>query len=309
VTRGRVAAGAAVLVAVVLALGVAAVVAPRLWHGNGGSYAPKKLVVRTSVTPRRALFGDLLTARVDVALDPRRIRASSLAVAARFRPFTTLDERSSTRRVGRSVLRTTTYVLQCIQRACLPARPGTGRARVAAASFVFPLVHVTATGVDGKRIRASSAWNAVGVQSRLTAHELALQEPVAETPLRAPRVTWRIAPSLVGVVAVVLAILLVLGAGALVASALLRDARPLRVLRIPPHLTPVERALILAEHASRTGETDESRKALERLAAELRRRGAASTADDAERLAWSAAGPTPDTVGALAQEVRTNGAH
>jgi len=309
VTRGRLGAGVAIGISLLVAVAVAAVVAPRWWDGRGGSYAPKTLVVRTSVTPRRALFGDLLTARVDVVLDPKRIDAASVDVTTRFRPFTVLDEQSGETRVGRAVERTTMYTLQCIQRACLPGRSGGGRARVAAAAFVFPQVHVSAVRANGTRVHATAAWNAVGLQSRLTAHELALQEPKAEAPLAAPRVTWRVAPNVLGGVAIALAAILVLGAGALVASALIRDARPLRVLRIPAHLTPVERALLLAEHAARAGETAESRKALERLAAELRRRGAVVTADDAERLAWSEADPTPDGVGELAHEVRSNGAH
>jgi hypothetical protein len=298
-----------ILVALLLAVLVVAVAANRWWRGSGGSYAPRALLVRTSVTPPRALFGDLLTARVDVVLDPTRIDARSVDVTARFRPFTVLDERAGTTHVGRAVEHTTTYTLQCIQRACLPARQGGGRARVAAASFVLPQVHVSAVRSNGSRVRATAAWNAVGIQSRLTAHELALQEPKAEAPLVAPSVTWRVSPTALGGIAITLVAILVLGAGALVASVLLRDARPLRVLRIPPHLTPVERALLLAEHAARSGETAESRKALERLAAELRRGGAVVTADDAERLAWSEADPTPAGVGELAQEVRMNGAH
>lgn len=308
-TRGRLAAGGAIAVALLVVVLVVAIAAPRWWRGTGGSYAPKNLIVRTSVTPRRALFGDLLTARVAVVLDPKRIDAASVDVTARFRPFMVLDEWSSSTRIGRAVERTTTYTLQCIQRACLPGRSGGGRARVAAASLVFPQVHVSAVRANGSHVRATAAWNAVGIQSRLTAHELALQEPKAEAPLSAPRVTWRVSPNLLGGIAIALAAMLVLGAGVLVASALLRDARPLRVLRIPAHLTPIERALLLAEHAARAGETAESRKALERLAAELRRRGAVITADDAERLAWSEADPTADGVGALAQEVRANGAH
>jgi hypothetical protein len=100
----------------------------------------------------------------------------------------------------------------------------------------------------------------------------------------------------------------VLGAGALVVRVALLDRRPLRALRIPPHLTPIDRALALAEHAARHGEVDESRKALERLAAELRRHGAVERAGDAERLAWSARSPTPESVETLADAVRSNGA-
>jgi hypothetical protein len=88
-----------------------------------------------------------------------------------------------------------------------------------------------------------------------------------------------------------------------------RDSRLLRTYRIPAHLSPVERALVLAEHATAHGEVEESRKALERLAEELRKRSAEGDANDAERLAWSESGPSPETVAELATSVRSNGAH
>jgi hypothetical protein len=100
----------------------------------------------------------------------------------------------------------------------------------------------------------------------------------------------------------------VLGAGWLVAAAVAGNTRLVRTRRIPAHLTPIERALVLAEHAAAHGEVDESRKALERLAEELRKRQAGAQADDAERLAWSESGPSPETVAELATSVRSNGA-
>jgi hypothetical protein len=101
---------------------------------------------------------------------------------------------------------------------------------------------------------------------------------------------------------------LILGAGWLVASVVGGDTRLVRTRQIPAHLTPIERALALAEHAAAHGEVDESRKALERLAAELRRRRAVAQADDAERLAWSETDPSQESVAALATSVRSNGA-
>jgi len=99
-----------------------------------------------------------------------------------------------------------------------------------------------------------------------------------------------------------------LGAGLLVASVVGRSTRLVRPRRIPARFTAIERALVLAEHATAHGEVDESRKALERLAAELRRQHAGASADDAERLAWSESDPSPETVAELASSVRSNGA-
>jgi hypothetical protein len=81
-----------------------------------------------------------------------------------------------------------------------------------------------------------------------------------------------------------------------------------RTPRIPAYLTPIDRALALAEHAAANGEVDESRKALERLSIELERLRPAPYAEAAERLAWSKADPSRASVSELAREVRSNGA-
>jgi hypothetical protein len=174
---------------------------------------------------------------------------------------------------------------------------------------VQPLHPAVVTLRDGGgRTRTSrAAWPSFAVASRLTEAEIAFSTPRAPTLAVAP-VTWRITPATVGWLAVAAAGLLLLGAGWLVASVLAADAHPLRARRIPAHLTAIDRALALAEYAAARGEVDESRKALERLAAELRRRRGFAHADDAERLAWSEHGPSARTVAELATSVRSNGA-
>jgi len=158
-------------------------------------------------------------------------------------------------------------------------------------------------------IPKAMVWPTFGVASRLTADEIAFSTPLAPATFTPPSVSWRISPNVLGAASASLAVLLLLGATWLVASVALRDTRRLRAARIPAHLSPVERALALAEHAAAHGEVDESRKALERLAAELRRRRALEQAGDAERLAWSSRGPSPETIAELADSVRSNGAH
>jgi hypothetical protein len=305
-TRGRLAAGVVALLAAA-GLAVGAYFAVGWWHGDGGSYAPRHLVARATVTPKRSLFGQVVTATVQVLLDPRRVDPKSVAVTGRFTPFQVREETDSRRHIERAELLTFRYALQCTVAACVP-RGSKGRALGGATAFTFRSARVVARGRDGKAIHDTAAWPSFGVQSRLTAQDLALGEPRIDNPLAAPAVTWRVRPVVVGAVASVLAGLLALGAALLVGSVALADGRPLRVLRIPANLSPVERALRLAEHAARKGETDESRKALERLAVELRRRGASTHAADAERLAWSEDRPTTETVAELATAVRSNGA-
>jgi hypothetical protein len=78
-------------------------------------------------------------------------------------------------------------------------------------------------------------------------------------------------------------------------------------VRRPPRLSPVERALRLAEHAAANGEVEEERKALERLSVELARSGHGELADRARSLAWSEHEPQSDGLSSLAVVVRSNG--
>jgi hypothetical protein len=305
-TRGRLRAAGVAVVALAVASALA-IFAGRWWEGKGGTYAPRHMVVHTAVTPRRSLFGQVITATVRVVVDPRRIDPRTVRVVGAFRPWAVRSEQRGDTTTGRARVISFQYSLQCLVAACVP-RGGSGRARSAATAFTFRPALVTAQRQDGSALRTAIAWPTFGVQSRLTAADLALGEPQVERPLAAPSVTWRISPNLLGGVASVLAILFVLGSAALIASVALVDGRPLRPLRIPANLTPVDRALALAAHAAKRGETEESRKALERLAAVLRREGAPGHADDAERLAWSADQPTPENVALLADSVRSNGA-
>jgi hypothetical protein len=306
-TRGRlVAAIVAVLTLVVVAV-LAGVFVPRWLGRGGGSYAPRHAIVRTSLTPRRSLFGQVVTATVTAVVDPSRVDPGSIRVDPDFRPFSIRSENDGRSRIGRASVVWFSYELQCLAVACVPTG-GSGKGRAAATSISFRPVRVSMRALDGKTLASAHAWPVLGVQSRLTADDIALGLPHVESPLAASPVTWRIDPLVLEVTASGLALLLILGAGVLVASVALADRRPMRVLRIPGHLTPVDRALALAEHAVDQNETEESRKALERLAVELRRRGSMREADDAEQLAWSSGAPTRERLAPLADEVRSNGA-
>jgi hypothetical protein len=304
-TRGELSTAGIVLASVVLLLAVG-YAARGWWGGAGGSYAPGVALVRTDVGPTRSLFGEVLTARARILVDPRRVNPSRTELAANFKPYRIRQEtRSISNGPGRSTLVEFTYALQCTSRECLPR--GGGRA---AAATVFRLPRATATlfSPEGRRTSRNVAWPAFAVQSRLTADEIGLSTPKAADLEAPPPVSWRFSPTLIGGVSVALALLLVLGATWLLAIVARRDLRLIGAPRIPSHLSPVDRALALAEHAAAHGEIDESRKALERLAIELRRRHAAGQAAAAERIAWSEDAPSPATVSELANAVRSNGA-
>ena len=303
-TRGRIAAGVVALVTVVVVVVLTTVVAPGWWNGDGGTYAPKRTLVHTDVTPPRSLFGQVLTAHAELIVDPRRIDPASVDLNANLRPFNIRSESHRvTRGLGRAAVVDFTYEIQCVSRGCVPLGKGRG-----ALAIQLKPAKATYRGRDGVAGTVPVTWPVFAVQSRLTEEEIALSTPQIARGSTPPPVSWAISPGLLGGLALSVAALLILGAGSLVASAVSADTRLVRAPRIPAHFTPVERALVLAEHAAAHGEVDESRKALERLAEELRRRDAAAFADDAERLAWSESGPSRETVAELATNVRSNGA-
>ena len=95
---------------------------------------------------------------------------------------------------------------------------------------------------------------------------------------------------------------LALAGAALLASAVRGKPVPLR-LRVPGHLTPLDRALALVRDAAERDSTAEERKALERLAAVLQRNGHTQLARTAGRIAWSRDEPEAATVEELADQV------
>jgi hypothetical protein len=298
------AAAAVAVVTVVTVLVLTGVVAPGWWSGDGGTYAPRKTLVHAEVTPARSLFGQVLTAHAQLVVDPRRVDPASVALDADLRPFHIRSESHGvTRGLGRAAVIDFRYEIQCVTGACVPR----GKGRGADAVQLKP-AKVTYRGRDGQAFSARVAWPVFGVQSRLTADEIAMSTPRIDRSSAPPPVSWASSPNLLGGLSLLGAGLLTLGAGWLVATVVRGNTRPLRARRIPAHMTAIERALALAEHAAAHGEVDESRKALERLAAELRRHRAETYADDAERLAWSESGPSPETVADLATSVRSNGA-
>ena len=77
---------------------------------------------------------------------------------------------------------------------------------------------------------------------------------------------------------------------------MIRGRRRVRQLRIPAHLTGVDRALALLEHARAARDVAGERRALERLALELRKEGEPELSMTATRLAWSEHGPRDEAL-------------
>jgi hypothetical protein len=73
--------------------------------------------------------------------------------------------------------------------------------------------------------------------------------------------------------------------------------------RLVDRRSSLEQALALVRESSESGSTEEGRRALERLAVELRRSRNPALAADASRLAWSQGRPIATGVTPLSDEV------
>lgn len=312
--RNRVLAGLVLgVVMVVSALVVVLVV----WERQGGderavrpTNAQESPTIdgRAVLTPRIVLFGDTLTARVDVVLDRSRVDPDSVRVAASFTPWEALGEPERMRRdVGSTTYLRTTYVLRCLTGPCAPSGQ--------ASPLEFDPARVAYAGVAGSggdvRDSIHVTWPLLTVYSRFAS--AASEGRAGSTTLwRAdvltfPNASHRVAPGLV--------LALLLGAGVALAGLGLAfvymawprraPAPPPEPEAPPPRLTPLQQALVLLEDAARTDGAEDRRRSLELVAEALEKWGDDDLARSARVLAWSEDAPEVDETAGLAARVRS----
>ena len=239
---------------------------------SGGAATSSRLAATATLSPREALFGDPITARVEVrGADPRQLR-----VSVGFGPLD--SSRPSVERDGDLVRYT--YRLQCLRAACLPV----GRRR----RFVLPPVRVD----DGVH-SILAAWPTVLIGSRLTPGDRA--SPIFRVPQPA---ATTVDPTALGWSLAGLAVALLVAASLAVAGWLARRAGGRGFV-----LGPLERALQAVAAALRAG-PEERRKALDSLALALDGAGHDALADRARTLAWSEPEPAPPVMSEVAAEAR-----
>ncbi len=295
---------AAALVAVALLAGV---LAPRWSDGEGGSYAPARLSTSARIEPGSALFGDVLTARATALVDTRAIDPDTVQLYPRFEPYRIASSaRSVTDGVGRAARVEYVFRLHCLTAACLDAmeREGENGRRITT-PISFASARLVAETRDGGEQEARVRWPSVVVRSRLSPEDIESGRPVLPK-LRLPAASYRVSPDLLGWALVVVSAALAL-CGAWLLASVLRARVAVRRLLLPAHLTAVERALALARHAAASGDTAGERRALERLASELRRQGDRELALAARRLAWSKHEPTGEALEEFAGELARTG--
>jgi hypothetical protein len=277
-----------------------------------------RVQVRAQLTPRSVLFGDTVTARLDVTLNQDRIDPESVRVVTDFAPWRAIGPPERTRRDGKeSTHLRTTFVLRCLASVCMPPDE--------ALPYELEPATVTYDALGAQApsgLRAVARWPTLVVNTRLDA-SADVPRPRPGFPARGgspfaspwradlismPPVSYRVDPETARIP-------LFAGAGvfAVLGLGLAYLGRPRRrpepepepvPVEPEPQVTPLEQALALLEDSSTTDGAADRRRALELVAAELRGRGNDHLADLARGLAWSRQTPAHERTSGLAEEAR-----
>jgi len=264
---------------------------------------------RAVLSPRNVLFGDTVTALIEVILDRDRVDPDSVRVRADFTPWNPLANPERLRRDARTTtyLRTT-FVLRCLATFC------TSTSETAAANLAPARVTYTARegiGSSGRR-SLEVRWPQLVVGSRFS-DDAAQSAGATATRWRAdllslPAVSYGFAPGLLLALLLAGSTSLMVAAGALAYLALLRRP-PTQAPQVdgPPEpvLRPLERAFALLEDPARVDGAPQQRRALEFVARGLVERGDPPLAWAARTLAWSRQVPGVEETSGLAVRARS----
>jgi hypothetical protein len=287
-------AAVAVAALAVACLGAVAVIAG-LGDNASPPAPPRPLSATTSVAPRPAFFADPVTARAEVLVDRRLVDPDSVRVDTDFTPYTLVGSPVESRADSGSVTSIGyRFRLSCLVEACLPDRQRSG--------VVLPPLRVQAALRSGGAADVSVPWPRVEVTPRVAATALRADPPPWRLQLGLAPVTYRVRPGALAAALTAAAVVLALGALALVAWELARRRR-LKEERARLR-SALARALELArESAAR--EPDDRRRALALLARVLAfdRNGGRRLAPAAAGLAWGRADPSPAGLRELVDEV------
>ena len=185
------------------------------------------------------------------------------------------------------------YVLGCLVSQCLPR--GAGRVELGGVA-----VNYLRRG-ESEPAAATVEWVPIRAAGRIDPNQL--DQAALRSDLRdLPSASYRVSPRTVELVALVLAVLFAVGAAILILRLLPLDRLATRLgARFVDKRSPLEQALALVSESAASGSPEEERRALERLAVELRRARSPALAGDASRLAWSQ--PVPAGIDPLSDEV------
>jgi len=244
------------------------------------------LMLSRQLSPLVSGFGDPLTARVRVLLDPERVDPSSLRLRTEFGPWR--EERRIVRRDLDGVVEVT-YVL----RLTCHAIPCVSQERQWEFGFGPAQLRYLERGTEQRRF---VEWPPIEVSTRIPRGFEPPDDggpeapPVWRASVQVPEPTYRAAPRRLQGGLVAAGVLLIAGSLALAAVALRRP-------RAPKPVPPLERALAMLARARTAAER---RAALEAVAVELH----PALAETARELAWSESAPTEPAARRLSDRVR-----
>ncbi len=291
---------------------------------GGGDTKPllasgRAAAVHGALTPDVHLFGEPVVASVDVIVDRDQISPGDVQLKTDFKPYETVGGTTVARQdIGRFTHLRYTTELRCLDENCVPRTfegettvsqlPGMppfipGQQRDEKTKYQFPPALVTAKADPESKVLGRVVWPPLRSLSRINWYDSSVVGQgfpfvAAVTPL--PDTTYRVSPTLVGLLLIALAVALV----AVPVGYLVHGRRARREPKLEKTaLSPLERALGLVEWASKRPSVDERREALEALAYELDIE-AEATAARARAQGWSPPSPTPEEMTELASAVR-----
>jgi hypothetical protein len=264
-----------------LALAAGAALVPA-GAATAASAAPAALRVATTLQPAAVLYGDPVTATVEVDYAAGVVDPASIRVDPSFTPYV-VTERPVVRRPQAGVV-SFTYTLLCVTEGCLPTK----------SRRAVRLHSVGVTARAGSRtVHASGGWRPLRVSSRLTASDLS--GPVRfRSPASPPTPAYRVAPGLLAGALLVAAALCALAALVVAGWGLVQLARRSRTR--PSSL--LELAVAYVRDSTRRSGPDR-RRALS-LLAEATGGDEPALAAAAAETAWSRPSPTPTVATELA---------
>jgi hypothetical protein len=307
-SRNRVVALVAIGVLAVVGLLAVLLLTGSTAPSSNGLSSARPVRATAALLPAAALFGDTVTARVQLVTDTSFVQPDSFRIRGSFSPYRQVSRPVvERRRVGSTEEVVWTTTLRCLGNTCVPKKKGK-RVTFAPASVTYAI----GQGSDASR-SLSVAWPSLLVYSRVDQMEVAALDPRGEPPWKGdyrslPAVSYRASPGLVAAVLYGAGGLLLAGAAALLVPLVRR--RPEEVVEEPEPepvvwLTPLEQALALLEREPRgDGEIEPRRQALELVSEALGERNERDLERAARRLAWSEAPPPTEATRELALKVR-----
>jgi hypothetical protein len=258
-----------------------------------------------TLSPRILVFGDTLTAVVDVVLDRTVVDPDDVTLVWSHEPWTTAARpRVERRDSGSTTLLRTTYVLRCLTVPCVPVR------ETEVVTLEPATVRYAATVGDAtRRLSFDVAWPDLAVHTRIresgTAQTDILAAPWRADTVSLPGISYRASPALVVALLALAGVLFLLAAAVLAYRALPeREPPPEPEPEPEPVIPALEQALALLESPASTNGAQDRRRALELVAEELERWGEDDLAEDVRTLAWSASSPQSEETRAVAARLR-----